>query len=74
MAKQQVGLAWLHARMAELGLNSLEEAAKACSINRGTLYRYFTFEQRPSIDVLPALCNGLQAAPLEVLRALKIQV
>jgi len=43
-------------------------------LNRGTLYRYFTFEQRPSIDVLPALCDGLQASPLEILRALKIQV
>ena len=53
---------------------SLEEAAAACGLNRGTLYRYFTLEQRPSIDVLPALCDGLQASPLEILRALEIQV
>lgn len=60
--------------MEELDLGSLEEAAAACGLNRGTLYRYFTFEQRPSIDVLPALCEGLRASPLDVLRALKIQV
>jgi AcrR family transcriptional regulator len=55
-------------------MSSLEEAAQACGINRGTLYRYFSFEQRPSIDQLPPLCEGLKSAPLEVLRALKIQV
>jgi transcriptional regulator with XRE-family HTH domain len=72
--KQIVGLDWLHSRMDQLEMASLEDAAVACGINRGTLHRYFTFEQRPSIDVLPALCDGLQASPLEVLRALKIQV
>lgn len=73
-SQQANGMKWLQNRMAELGLESLEEAAAACGLNRGTLYRYFTFEQRPSIDVLPALCDGLQASPLEILRALKIQV
>jgi AcrR family transcriptional regulator len=65
---------WLQQRISELGMSSLEEAAQACGINRGTLYRYFSFEQRPSIDQLPPLCEGLKSAPLEVLRALKIQV
>ncbi len=74
MTKRAVGMAWLESRMEALGFSSMEEAARACGINRGTLYRYVTFEQRPSIDVLPALCTGLQAAPLDVLRALKIQV
>jgi len=60
--------------MSDLGMSSLEDAAQACGINRGTLHRYFTFEQRPSIDQLPLLCDGLKAPPLEVLRALKIQV
>jgi len=60
--------------MDALDFSSIEQAAQACGINRGTLYRYITFEQRPSIDMLPALCNGLKAAPLEVLRALKIQL
>jgi transcriptional regulator with XRE-family HTH domain len=74
MAKHKVGMAWLKARMEELGLRTLEEAAQVCSMNRGTLYRYLTFEQRPSIDAIPGLCEGLQVAPLELLRALKIQV
>jgi transcriptional regulator with XRE-family HTH domain len=69
-----VGLDWLHERMDALGLSTLEEVAVRCDMNRGTLYRYFTFETRPSIDVLPRLCAGLEASPLEVLRALGIQV
>ena len=59
--------------MEELGLGSLEEAATRCNLNRGNLYRYFNFETRPSIDVIPKLCQGLDVAPLEVLRALGIQ-
>lgn len=69
-----VGLDWLYDRMEVLGLSTLEEAAVRCGMNRGTLYRYFAFETRPSIDVLPRLCKGLEASPLEVLRALGIQV
>ena len=69
-----VGLDWLYDRMEVLGLSTLEEAAVRCGMNRGTLYRYFTFGTRPSIDVLPRLCKGLEASPLEVLRALGIQV
>ena len=72
--KSKTGMAWLQDRMAALDMESLEQAAAACGINRGSLYRYFMFEQRPSVDVLPALCDGLQSSPLEVLRALKIQV
>jgi transcriptional regulator with XRE-family HTH domain len=72
--RSMVGMDWLHSRMTDLGMSSLEEVAQACGINRGTLYRYFSLEQRPSIDQLPALCDGLKSSPLEVLRALKIQV
>ena len=68
-----MGTEWLHERMNALGMQSLEDAAQACGINRGNLHRYFSFETRPSIDVLPKLCEGLQAAPLDVLRALGIQ-
>lgn len=59
--------------MAELELASLEDAAQRCGLNRGNLYRYFNFETRPSIDVIPKLCEGLDASPLDVLRALGIQ-
>jgi transcriptional regulator with XRE-family HTH domain len=72
--KSKTGMKWLQDRMAALDMDSLEQAAAACGINRGSLYRYFSFEQRPSIDVLPLLCSGLQASPLEVLRALNIQI
>jgi transcriptional regulator with XRE-family HTH domain len=72
--RSKTGMAWLQDRMAALDMESLEQAAAACGINRGSLYRYFSFEQRPSIDVLPLLCSGLQASPLEVLRALNIQI
>ena len=60
--------------MSQLGMSSLEQAAIGCGLNRGNLYRYFNFETRPSIDVIPLLCEGLKASPEEVLIALGIQV
>jgi AcrR family transcriptional regulator len=68
-----VGLDWLYRKMDELEFSSLQAAAEACDLNRGNLYRYFAFETRPSIDLLPKLCDGLRASPLEVLTALGIQ-
>lgn len=68
-----VGMDWLYERMAALDMGSLEDAARACGLNRGNLHRYFSFQTRPSIDVLPKLCEGLKASPLDVLRALGIQ-
>ena len=68
-----VGLDWLYQKMDELEYSSLQAVAEACELNRGNLYRYFAFETRPSIDLLPKLCNGLNASPLEVLTALGIQ-
>lgn len=64
---------WLKAKMEQLGFKSLQEAADACDLDKGTLYRYFAFETRPSIDVIPKLCKGFKAPPLEVLEALGIQ-
>lgn len=68
-----VGLDWLYRKMDEHEYPSLQAVAEACELNRGNLYRYFAFETRPSIDLLPKLCNGLKASPLEVLTALGIQ-
>lgn len=59
--------------MDALDYSSLQVVAEACDINRGNLYRYFAFETRPSIDLLPKLCTGLNSSPLEVLTALGIQ-
>ena len=72
--KAKVGIDWLYDRMEELNLGSLEEAAEKCGLNRGNLYRYFKLETRPSIDVLPQLCKGLDASPDEILVALGIQI
>ena len=68
-----VGLDWLYRKMDEHEYSSLQAVAEACDLNRGNLYRYFTFETRPSIEVLPKLCSGLNASHLEVLTALGIQ-
>lgn len=75
MAKstKTVGLDWLYRKMDEHEFSSLQAVAEACDLNRGNLYRYFTFETRPSIDLLPKLCSGLNASPLEVLTALGVQ-
>ena len=70
--KSKEGIDWLYERMKELELSSLEQAAERCGLNRGNLYRYFTWETRPSIDILPALCKGLESAPDEILQALGI--
>lgn len=64
---------WLKLKMEQLDFNSLQEAADACGLDKGTLYRYFAFETRPSIDVIPKLCKGFKVSPLEVLQALGIQ-
>ena len=55
-------------------MTSLEEVAQACDLNRGNVHRYFNFETRPSIDVIPKLCIGLKATPMEILVALGIQI
>lgn len=54
---------WLHARMAEMGLATLEELSAATGIDRGTLSRYFRQERRPSIDVVAPLTAALQVSP-----------
>ena len=73
-AKSKEGIDWLYQRMKDLGLSSLEQAAERCGLNRGNLYRYFTWETRPSIDILPALCDGLESTPDEILQALGISI
>lgn len=72
--KTKIGLDWLYERMEQLELRSLEEVAERCGLNRGNLYRYFKMETRPSIDILPQLCIGLDASPDEILLALGIQI
>ncbi|MEI6405650.1 MAG: helix-turn-helix transcriptional regulator [Actinomycetes bacterium] len=71
-SKNVTGLDWLRARMDKLGYRSLEEVATQIGINRGNLYRYFSLETRPSVALLPDLCNALKASPAEILKALEI--
>jgi len=70
--KQPTGMKWLRERMKELEYKSLQEVAVAVGINRGNLYRYFTFETRPSIDILPPLCEALGVEINTLLRALEV--
>ena len=70
--KSLTGLEWLRARMDKLGYRSLEEVATEIGINRGNLYRYFSLETRPSVALLPDLCQALDASPAEILKALEI--
>jgi transcriptional regulator with XRE-family HTH domain len=58
--------------MEKLGFTSLEDVAREIGINRGNLYRYFSLETRPSVALLPDLCQALKASPAEILQALEI--
>jgi transcriptional regulator with XRE-family HTH domain len=60
--------------MAELGMSSIVELELQTGINKGTLSRYFRQIQRPSIDVIPVLCEALKVSPLSLLRALGVTV
>lgn len=68
------GQAWLKLRMSELDMSSIADLELATGINRGTLSRYFRGLQRPSIDVIPNLCEALRVSPLTLLSALGVEV
>jgi transcriptional regulator with XRE-family HTH domain len=69
---QRTGHEWLQDRMKELNFRSLRAVAREIGINQGNLYRYFTFENRPSISLLPIMCQVFQCTPVELLRALEV--
>lgn len=60
-------------RMNAQGFDTLQELSDATGINRGNLYRYITLETRPSIDVVPVLCNALDLTADELLQALHVK-
>ena len=62
--------AWLQQRLSITGIGSISNLAGVTGINKGTLSKYFSHRQRPSIDVLMVLCRGLQVTPTEMLIAL----
>jgi transcriptional regulator with XRE-family HTH domain len=69
-----VGQDWLKHRMSDLGMTSIADLENATGINKGTLSRYFRGLQRPSIDVLPVLCQALQVSPETLLHALGVTI
>lgn len=61
---------WLEKAMLKRGFTSLEDLAKDCGVDRGTLSRYFRQERRPSVDVIAPLCQALGVSPENLLIAL----
>jgi transcriptional regulator with XRE-family HTH domain len=72
MTNEKTGMDWLRARMENLDYTSLEEVAVELGINRGNLYRYFSLENRPSVAMLPVMCEVFKVKTDEVLRALEV--
>lgn len=64
--------AWLKARLDYLGMEGLTDLARITEINRGTLHRYFTHQQRPSVTVVGPLCAALRVSPENLLIALGV--
>lgn len=59
--------AWLRARMAELGISSLDELAERSGSDKGNLSRIFRQHQRPRVDALEPLAAGLEIGVYELL-------
>lgn len=62
--------AWLKQQLERSGLNTLTRLAEVSGINKGTLSKYFSHKQRPTIDVVATLCQALQVSPSELLYGL----
>jgi transcriptional regulator with XRE-family HTH domain len=63
---------WLQMRLEKLGIDSLSEFADLTGINKGTVSKYFRQLQRPSIEVLPILCEKLKVSPSTLLQVLGV--
>lgn len=53
--------------MAQLGLSNLDELAVRCESDKGNLSRIFRQQQRPRVDALEPLANGLDISIYELL-------
>jgi hypothetical protein len=42
------------------------------NVNRGNLWRWWNFDTRPSVDMVPVFAEVLQASELEILAALEV--
>ena len=63
---------WLQIRLGSIGVRSLSEFAELTGIHKGTISKYFRQIQRPSIEVLPILCETLKVSPSTLLQVLGI--
>jgi transcriptional regulator with XRE-family HTH domain len=63
---------WLADRLKATGLLTLDALADKTGINKGTLSKYFSRKQRPSIEVVQPLCEALQVSPESLLRELGV--
>lgn len=61
---------WLKSQLDRSGLITLSRLAEVSGINKGTLSKYFSHKQRPTIDVVGTLCQALQVSPSELLYGL----
>ena len=66
-ATPEQSMTWLRARMDDLGLTSLDEVAAACASDKGNISRIFHQQQRPRVDALESLAQGLDVSVYEVL-------
>jgi transcriptional regulator with XRE-family HTH domain len=66
-ATPEQSVAWLRARMDDLGVASLDELAERCGSDKGNLSRIFRQQQRPRVDALEPLAIGLEISVYELL-------
>lgn len=72
LKSEQESWDWLTHRLTQLEIKSLEELSTLCGVNKGTLSKYFHQRQKPTIGVLPQLCEALQVSPNTLLVALGV--
>ena len=61
---------WLKSQLDRSGLITLTRLAEVSGINKGTLSKYFSQKQRPTIDVVGTLSQALKVTPSELLYGL----
>ncbi|MDE2591673.1 MAG: helix-turn-helix transcriptional regulator [Actinomycetales bacterium] len=56
----------LKSQLDRSGFITISRLAEVSGINKGTLSKYFSHKQRPTIDVVGMLCQALQVSPSEL--------
>jgi transcriptional regulator with XRE-family HTH domain len=68
--KAKESQAWLRVQLDLTGIRTLDNLARVTGIHKGTLSKYFSQKQRPTVDVVAVLCRALKLSPREVLYGL----